>query len=214
MSSPLFSYAVEDAKETKQPQAFKITHQSLLTYVFAAETDQEMSVWVKVLTLASMGRYPETGTRTPLPVAPISLPTPSTAPPPLPNKGLPSFPRGMMAPAPGSAPKLGPKPSAGGSGGVQLPRPQPPLSPPPTSAAAPAPAARPGKPLPKPKPLAPPPKPAGEPMVAQYDCEPGNPDELSFEEGDTLYIVDKSDPSWWKAVRKDGKEGLVPSNYF
>lgn len=38
-------------------------------------------------------------------------------------------------------------------------------------------------------------------------------DELSFEEGDLIYIVDDSDTSWWKA-RLRGKEGLVPSNFF
>ncbi|KFM70284.1 Osteoclast-stimulating factor 1, partial [Stegodyphus mimosarum] len=40
-----------------------------------------------------------------------------------------------------------------------------------------------------------------------------SPDELSFEEGDNLYILDvKSDVSWWKASCR-GKIGLIPSNY-
>ena len=39
-------------------------------------------------------------------------------------------------------------------------------------------------------------------------------DELSFEEGDLLYILDwTSDPEWWKA-RCQGKEGLVPANFL
>ena len=38
-------------------------------------------------------------------------------------------------------------------------------------------------------------------------------DELSFEEGDTLYITDMSDPNgWWKA-KCNGQVGLIPSNY-
>lgn len=37
-------------------------------------------------------------------------------------------------------------------------------------------------------------------------------DELSFEEGDRLYISDQSESGWWKATVK-GKSGLVPSNY-
>jgi len=39
------------------------------------------------------------------------------------------------------------------------------------------------------------------------------PDELSFEEGDTLYITDSSDPNgWWKA-KCNNRSGLIPSNY-
>ncbi|CAG0878943.1 unnamed protein product [Darwinula stevensoni] len=38
-------------------------------------------------------------------------------------------------------------------------------------------------------------------------------DELSFEEGDLLYITDQaSDPDWWMAATGDRK-GLIPSNY-
>lgn len=38
-------------------------------------------------------------------------------------------------------------------------------------------------------------------------------DELSFEEGDTLYITDMSDSGgWWKA-KCNNKVGLIPSNY-
>ena len=52
------------------------------------------------------------------------------------------------------------------------------------------------------------------------------PDELSFDEGDVIYVSDtvrlrderrprnaaQSDPSWWKATIND-KAGLVPFNY-
>ncbi|XP_076808542.1 osteoclast-stimulating factor 1-like [Clavelina lepadiformis] len=37
-------------------------------------------------------------------------------------------------------------------------------------------------------------------------------DELTFEEGDRIYITDQSESGWWKATVK-GKAGLVPSNY-
>lgn len=41
-------------------------------------------------------------------------------------------------------------------------------------------------------------------------CTQGS--ELSFEEGDLLFILDQSDPNWWMA-RLDDKKGYIPSNY-
>ena len=38
------------------------------------------------------------------------------------------------------------------------------------------------------------------------------PDELTFDEGDILYILDMTDPNWWKAKCED-RTGLIPSNY-
>jgi hypothetical protein len=39
------------------------------------------------------------------------------------------------------------------------------------------------------------------------------PDELSFQEGDLLYVFDEvTDPDWWKA-RCGSQTGLIPSNY-
>jgi hypothetical protein len=39
------------------------------------------------------------------------------------------------------------------------------------------------------------------------------PDELSFQEGDLLYVIDEvTDPNWWKA-RCGNQIGLIPSNY-
>lgn len=38
------------------------------------------------------------------------------------------------------------------------------------------------------------------------------PEELTIEEGDLLFIVDQTDAGWWRA-RLEDKEGLVPSNY-
>jgi len=38
-------------------------------------------------------------------------------------------------------------------------------------------------------------------------------DELSFQEGDLLYVFDEvTDPNWWKA-RCGNRTGLIPSNY-
>ena len=37
-------------------------------------------------------------------------------------------------------------------------------------------------------------------------------DELTFDEGDILYIVDMTDTNWWKA-KCQTKTGLIPSNY-
>lgn len=50
-------------------------------------------------------------------------------------------------------------------------------------------------------------------MRAMFRYVAGQEDELSFEEGDMLYILDTSDPDgWWKA-RCNNKTGLIPSNY-
>ncbi len=49
--------------------------------------------------------------------------------------------------------------------------------------------------------------------AAMYPYAAGNPDELSFEEGDVLAIVDRSEPDWWKA-EKDGKIHVVPAAYL
>ena len=44
-----------------------------------------------------------------------------------------------------------------------------------------------------------------------FDYNAEEEDELSFREGDILYVVDSSDPDWWKA-RCKGVEGLIPTN--
>ena len=61
-------------------------------------------------------------------------------------------------------------------------------------------------------PVKPPPKP-GQVKVykAMYDYQAQNPDELSFKEGDVLYVIDMHS-DWWRA-NTNGKTGLIPSNY-
>ncbi|KAJ3062788.1 Osteoclast-stimulating factor 1 [Podochytrium sp. JEL0797] len=63
---------------------------------------------------------------------------------------------------------------------------------------------------------APPPRPSRGKQIAvveaKYAYTAQNPDELSFEEGDILYVLQKDDAGWWKC-RNGEREGLVPSNY-
>lgn len=47
---------------------------------------------------------------------------------------------------------------------------------------------------------------------ALYPYTAQHSDELTFEEGDRLYISDQSEGGWWKGT-VNGKSGLVPSNY-
>lgn len=47
---------------------------------------------------------------------------------------------------------------------------------------------------------------------ALYAYDAASPEEHSFEEGDTLSVVDTSDESWWKA-EVGGIIALVPATY-
>lgn len=48
--------------------------------------------------------------------------------------------------------------------------------------------------------------------TALYPYAGSNPDELSFAEGDTLAVIDRSDADWWK-VEQDGLVFIVPAGY-
>lgn len=52
-------------------------------------------------------------------------------------------------------------------------------------------------------------------VVALYSFNSGNPEELPFEKGDLMDIIDQppDDPDWWEARKADGATGLVPRNY-
>ena len=52
-------------------------------------------------------------------------------------------------------------------------------------------------------------------VVALYSFNSGNPEELPFEKGDLMDIIDQppDDPDWWEARKGDGSTGLVPRNY-
>ncbi|KAL1514342.1 hypothetical protein ABEB36_003615 [Hypothenemus hampei] len=53
-------------------------------------------------------------------------------------------------------------------------------------------------------------------VVALYSFTSANDQELSFEKGDRLEILDRpsSDPEWYKARNAQGQIGLVPRNYL
>ncbi|XP_041361936.1 osteoclast-stimulating factor 1-like [Gigantopelta aegis] len=67
-----------------------------------------------------------------------------------------------------------------------------------------------------PRPSRPPPpipKPGQVKVVrALYRYDAQQTDELTFDEGDMLYILDMTDPDWWKA-KCGNVAGLIPSNY-
>lgn len=63
------------------------------------------------------------------------------------------------------------------------------------------------------RPPPPVPKPGHVKVVrAMYKYDAQQNDELSFDEGDMLYIMDMSNKDWWKA-RCGNRSGLIPSNY-
>lgn len=49
--------------------------------------------------------------------------------------------------------------------------------------------------------------------VALYDYQASNPDELSFQEGQTMIIVDRSEEGWWK-TEQNGQILIVPAAYL
>lgn len=49
--------------------------------------------------------------------------------------------------------------------------------------------------------------------TALYTYESTNIDELAFNEGDTLAIIDRSETDWWK-VERDGLVFIVPAAYL
>ena len=52
-------------------------------------------------------------------------------------------------------------------------------------------------------------------VVALYSFNSGNPEELVFNKGEVLDIIDQpqDDPDWWEAKMSDGRTGLIPRNY-
>jgi hypothetical protein len=51
------------------------------------------------------------------------------------------------------------------------------------------------------------------PAVALFDFVPGDAGELALQKGQSLYVLDRSDPDWWLGVTTDGRRGLFPYNY-
>lgn len=54
----------------------------------------------------------------------------------------------------------------------------------------------------------------GELAAALYDFEGTGPDELSVQEGEQLYIIEKEGEEWWKCRNASGSEGVVPASYL
>lgn len=49
--------------------------------------------------------------------------------------------------------------------------------------------------------------------VYTYQANVNDPNELSFEKGEILKVLDRKG-KWWKARRQDGTIGIIPSNYM
>ncbi|XP_068181807.1 intersectin-2b isoform X2 [Antennarius striatus] len=49
-------------------------------------------------------------------------------------------------------------------------------------------------------------------VIAMYDYTAANGDEMSFSKGQTISVLDKNDPDWWKG-ELNGNTGLFPTNY-
>ena len=49
--------------------------------------------------------------------------------------------------------------------------------------------------------------------VATFDLESDDPADLSFQEGDSIEILEIREDGWWTA-RLGGRTGDVPSNFF
>ena len=53
---------------------------------------------------------------------------------------------------------------------------------------------------------------AVEQVIAMYKYQKQNPDELSFEKGCVINVIEKLDSDWWTG-ELNGQTGLFPSNY-
>lgn len=71
---------------------------------------------------------------------------------------------------------------------------------------------KPGRPLP-PEPPEPSAASASMTVVAEYSYSPMTDQDLELRKDEEYTILERSDPNWWKAKDKYGKEGYIPSNY-
>jgi SAM-dependent methyltransferase len=54
----------------------------------------------------------------------------------------------------------------------------------------------------------------GKQLLALYAYKASRPNELSFQAGDSFVVISRDSNGWWLAQAEDGKQGLVPRNYF
>jgi len=50
-------------------------------------------------------------------------------------------------------------------------------------------------------------------LVTIYKYEATEDNEISFAEGETIYLLEKDDSGWWRGRNGKGQEGLFPSNF-
>lgn len=50
--------------------------------------------------------------------------------------------------------------------------------------------------------------------IYEYESDPSDPMEISFQKGEILYAATVTGTRWWNARNQDGKIGIVPSNYM
>jgi len=50
-------------------------------------------------------------------------------------------------------------------------------------------------------------------LITIYSYDATEENEISFAEGETLYLVEKDDSGWWRGRNTKGDEGLFPSNF-
>jgi len=50
-------------------------------------------------------------------------------------------------------------------------------------------------------------------LVTIYAYEATEENELTFEEGETIYLIEKDESGWWRGRNKKGVEGVFPSNF-
>uniref|UniRef100_A0A3Q4ALR9 Tyrosine-protein kinase n=1 Tax=Mola mola TaxID=94237 RepID=A0A3Q4ALR9_MOLML len=51
-------------------------------------------------------------------------------------------------------------------------------------------------------------------VIAEYNYQPMTPQDLELRKDEEYTILEMSDPNWWRARDKYGKEGYIPSNYI
>lgn len=56
------------------------------------------------------------------------------------------------------------------------------------------------------------PQQSGKSVVAVYDYEAAEANELSFKEGDVIHDIVELDVGWWQGTL-NGKQGILPANY-